>query len=280
MGRLDKVWGRRGVSDGRFQKPRAMAIDASDRIYVVDMTARIQVFDREGRFLIAWQTPERDNGKPTGLSIANDGRILVADTHYYRVLVYSPTGELVDTIGGVMGQGPGQFGLVTDAVEDSLGNLYVAEYGEYDRIQKFSPDGEFLLQWGGPGSELGRFCRPQSLAVDEDDNIWVADACNHRIQVFDSQGNLIDVWGSQGREPGCLYYPYDLFLAPDGSVFVSEFGNHRVQRFSRDGRSLGCWGTHGRDEGQLSNPWALVRDSEGDIHVLDTNNHRVQKIRI
>jgi DNA-binding beta-propeller fold protein YncE len=257
-----------------------MAIDGQDRIYVVDMTARIQAFDREGRFLRAWQTPDHQFGKPTGLSVASDGRVLVADTHYNRVLVYSPIGKWLQTIGGTRGEKPGQFDLVRDAVQDSQGNFYVAESGEYDRIQKFSPDGEFLLQWGGHGSEPGQLALPQSLAVDEDDNIWVADACNHRIQVFDPQGNLRQCWGRQGRQPGELYYPYDLVLGPDGSVYVCEFGNNRVQRFTRDGRPLGCWGTHGRDEGQLNAPWALVCDSEGSIHVLDTNNHRVQRIRI
>src|SRR4030042_1964900 len=75
MGRFDIVWGRRGVSDGRFQKPRAMAIDDQDRIYVVDMTARIQVFDTDGRFLRGWHTPKKETGKPTGLCVARDGRI-------------------------------------------------------------------------------------------------------------------------------------------------------------------------------------------------------------
>jgi len=286
MGRLETVWGRRGVSNGRFQKPRAMAIDQQDRIYVIDMTARIQVFDfnpkakPEGRFLHVWQTPAKEAGKPTGLSVTRDGRILVADTHYFRLLVYSPTGELLDTIGGTFGQEPGQFGLVTDAVEDREGNIYVGEYGEYDRIQKFSPDGTFLLQWGGPGSGPGQFSRPQNLAIDQNDRIWVTDACNHRIQVFDTQGRLLSLWGAQGRLPGQLQYPYDLVIAPDESVYISEFGNHRIQKFTSDGRSLGCWGLHGRDKGQLANPWALVRDSRGRIHVLDTGNHRVQKIRV
>lgn len=280
MGRFEKTWGRRGVSDGRFQKPRAMTIDEGDRIYVVDMTARIQVFDREGQFLHAWRTPAWEAGKPTGISVGRGGRILVADTHYYRVLVYSHSGELLATIGGTYGQRPGQFGLVTDVVEDSQGNLYVGEYGEYDRIQKFAPDGRFLLQWGEPGSAPGQLSRPQNLAVDEDDRIWVADACNHRIQIFDGQGRLIGLWGTRGREPGRLYYPYDLLLAADGTILVVEYGNNRVQRFTRDGRSLGCWGTHGRAPGQLDTPWAVVQDSRGRIHVLDTKNNRVQTIRI
>lgn len=280
IGRLEEIWGRRGLSNGRFQKPRAMAIDAQDHLYVVDMTARIQVFDLAGQFLLGWRTPECKTGKPTGLSVGRDGSILVADTHYYRVLIYTPDGRLLRTIGGTEGHGPGEFGLVTDVVQDSQGNYYVGEYGEYDRIQKFTPDGRFLLQWGGHGSEPGQFARPQNLAIDEEDRIWVADACNHRIQVFDQQGKLLKIWGSSGSGLGELYYPYDLVLAPDDLVYVVEFGNHRVQKFTRDGQSLGCWGTNGRGDGQLFNPWALVRDSDGMIHVLDTNNHRVQKVRM
>jgi DNA-binding beta-propeller fold protein YncE len=279
-GRLDLVWGRHGISDGRFNKPRAMAIDASDRIFIVDMTARIQAFDPDGNFLFGWRTPEHDIGKPTGLSIGRDGSVLVADTHYYRVLVYSPEGTLLRTIGGTKGQKPGEFDLVTDVVEDRQGNYYISQYGEYDRVQKYSADGRFLLYWGGHGSQPGQFLRPQNLAIDEDNHIWVADAGNHRIQVFDGDGKLLFFWGSEGSEPGQLSYPYDLVLAPDGTVYVCEYGNHRVQHFTRDGRSLGCWGTPGRQEGQLYNPWALVLDREGRLHVLDTNNHRVERIRM
>jgi DNA-binding beta-propeller fold protein YncE len=280
MGRWEKAWGRRGVSDGRFQKPRAITIDDRDRIYVVDMTARIQAFDTDGEFLHGWRTPEKKAGKPTGLFATKAGRILVADTHYHRVLMYSPDGRLLETLGGTRGEKPGQFDLVRDAVQDSQGHYYVSESGEYGRIQKFTSDGKPVLQWGGHGSQPGQFSLPQSLAIDEEDRIWVADAGNHRIQVFDPQGSLLDMWGTQGRQPGQLYYPYDLVLAPDGLVYVSEFGNHRVQRFTRDGQSRGCWGTYGRQEGQLWDPWGLVRDSRGRIHVLDTKNHRVQKVRV
>lgn len=277
-GRLEKVWGRRGASAGRFQKPRAMAIDSDDCLYIVDMTARIQVFDREGNYLRGWQTPVHVAGRPTGLSFDRRGRLLVADTHYFRVLVYSPQGDLLRTIGGVNGPSPGEFGLVTDAVEDSVGNLYISEYGDYDRIQKFAPDGKFLLEWGGHGGEPGQFMRPQNMVIDEQDHLWVADACNHRIQVFDTAGKLLERWGEEGSEPGQLYYPYDLILDGEGHLYVSEWGNNRVQKFTIEGESLGCWGRRGREPGELDHPWALVRDSQGRIHVLDTQNHRVQRI--
>jgi len=279
-GELVKVWGRRGISEGRFQKPRAMTIDALDQLYVIDMNARIQVFDVDGNYLRGWQTPTHENGRPTGLSVDRDGNLLVADTHYFQILAYSPSGELVYTIGGEFGSGPTQFGLVTDVVQDSQGNYYIAEYGEFDRIHKYSADRKFVKSWGGHGNLPGEFLRPQSLQIDEHDHVWVADACNHRIQVFDSDGQLLRTWGEAGSEPGQLYYPYNIVLDGRGHVYVVEYGNHRVQKFTLDGQSLGCWGTSGREPGQLFNPWALSISQTGRVFVLDTNNHRVQEIRL
>jgi sugar lactone lactonase YvrE len=284
-GYLEKAWGKQGISDGKFLKPRAVAIDKQDQLYIVDMTARIQVFDREGKLLRHWKTPEYYNGKPSGLSFDRDGNLLVADTHYFRMLVYTPEGKLLEhrTIGGTAGQTPGTFEFVTDAVQDSKGNYYISEYGQVDRVQKFTRDGKFVMQWGRHGSERGQFIRPQNLDIDEHDRIWVADACNHRIQVFDASGTeakLLKIWGEQGTRPGQLRYPYDLALDGEGHLYVCEFGNHRVQKFTLDGEFVAAWGVGGREEGQLHSPWALARDSQGAIHVIDTYNHRVQRIRL
>jgi sugar lactone lactonase YvrE len=276
----DLVWGKLGAGDGQFSKPRAIAIDADDQLYIVDMTARIQVFDADGKFLRGWRTPEHANGRPTGMTISTDGNLLVADTHYYRILTYTPQGELLThaTLGGTMGHGPGEFGFVTDAVRDAAGNFFVSEYGEFDRIQKFSPDGKFLLEWGGHGSDPGHFLRPQHLELDAEGLLWVADSCNHRIQIFDGDGKIVKIWGQQGTAPGQLQYPYCLVLDGQGHVYVCEYGNHRVQKFTLDGKSVACWGREGRKPGQLFNPWALVLDSQGRVHVLDSMNHRVQRI--
>ena len=276
----EKVWGRLGGGNGQFSKPRAIAIDAKDQLYIVDMTARIQVFDVDGNFIRSWQTLEQKTGRPTGLTIDSvDGNLMVADTHYYRILTYTPMGELLThaTLGGTMGQGPGEFGLVSDAVRDNAGNYYISEYGEWDRVQKLSPDGKFITQWGGHGSDPGQFLRPQHLEFDDDGLLWVADACNHRIQVFDQQGKLVKHWGVVGSDPGQLNYPYCLSLDGKGHVYVCEYGNHRVQKFTLDGQPISSWGSVGRKPGQLNNPWAFVIDSRGRVHVLDSMNHRVQR---
>jgi len=287
QGRVEQVWGRQGLKPGRFQTPRAIAIDEQNRLFIVDKTARIQVFSSDGEYLLGWRTPASAAGNPAGLSIDRQGNVLVADTHYYRVLTYTPTGKMLSdrTLGDPeqFGHEPGKFAFVTDAVQDQAGNYFVAECGEFDRIQKISPDGEFLMQWGGHGTEPGQFVRPQSICLDAEGLLWVADACNHRIQVFDARGEsarLVRIWGAEGVEPGKMRYPYDLALDGKGHLYVCEFGNHRVQKFTLDGTLVGVWGERGRQRGQLHSPWGLARDNRGRIHVVDSYNQRVQRIRL
>jgi NHL repeat len=278
----DLIWGRLGLSEGRFQKPRAMVIDANQEIYIVDKTGRIQVFDTDGQFLRHWNTPAIEMGKPTGLGIDRDGNLMVADTHYFRILFYTPQGKLLEdkTIGGSLGPNIGQFAFVTDIVQDREGNFYISEYGEFDRIQKYSSSGDFICRFGESGNEPLQFSRPQSLAIDSSGNLWITDACNHRIQILRCEGDrpeLLGIIGSQGDEPGSLRYPYGMWLNDRDEAIVVEYGNHRIQKWNRDGQSLGVWGMVGKKAGQFQQPWAVVQDSKQRLFVLDTGNERVQR---
>ncbi len=277
----ERVWGVHGTRPGWLHKPRVAAFDAEDRIYIADLTDRIQVFDRDGQFLHYWTTPDLNVDGPSGLTVDHLGRVLVSDTHFYRILIYDQQGTLLQQVGdGVQGTSPGRFGYPTDTVIDNQGNFYVCEYGENDRVQVFSPSGKWLRQWGGHGHDPGQFLRPTGMVMDENEHLYVADACNHRIQVFDKQGKLLRMWGRRGSAPGEMNYAYDIALGPDGHLYVCEYGNHRVQKFTREGRSLGLWGGPGRRPGELNNPWALAVDSRDTVSVIDTNNHRVQRFRM
>jgi DNA-binding beta-propeller fold protein YncE len=291
-GRLEKVWGRAGSSPGRLFRPRAIAIDKSDLLYIVDMTPQIQVFTGDGELVRSWQPPKFDTGKPSGLSFDNAGNLLVADTHNYRVLVYTPEGKLLEdqTIGGICGNANGEFRFVTDAAQDADGCYYVAQYGDCDRIQKFTAQRTFLFSWGEHGNEPGQFNRPQKIVIDRAGLIWVADASNHRVQVFDARGSqarFVKQWGEPGHEPGQLYFPYDILLddaalagQPDGHVYLCEYANHRVQKFTTEGQFVSSFGRAGRRDGELDQPWGIARNSRGRMFVLDTYNHRVQRFRL
>lgn len=276
------VFGVRGVQAGQLVKPRAIAIGPGDRLYVVDWTARIQSFDRDGKFLNkSWTTPDFRNGRPSGLSVDPKGNLVVSDSHYHCVRVYSPDGEQLRVIGGVLGTDPGQLSYISDALCDADGAFYLSEFGDSQRISKFDPAGKFMKCWGEPGSEKGQFARIRAMTLGTDGLLYVADACNHRVQVFTRDGEWVRMFGEAGEGEGELSYPYDVAFSPGPtpSLYVVEYGNQRVQKFTADGRSLGTWGAAGAKPGKLSNPWALAVDRRGRVHVIDTENHRVQRVK-
>ena len=272
------VWGKRGVQPGDLVKPRAIAIGPDDRLYVVDYTARIQAYDRNGKHLgITWTTPDYRNGRPAGLSVDRHGNVIVSDSHYGCVRVYSPSGELLRTINGAPGGDPDGLNYISDALCDAAGNLYMAEK---DRICKFDPNGVFLIEWGCRGPDEGQFERIRAMTLAPDGNLYVADACNHRIQVFTTDGKFVRTFGTAGQALGELSYPYDVACSTGSTpyLYVIENGNNRVQKFTLEGKSLGVWGSHGRESGQLWSPWALAVDSRGRVHVVDSLNDRIQRI--
>lgn len=277
--RPDRVFGDRGLGHGQFVYPRAMALAPDGCIFVVDKAARIQRFSPDGEYETSWQMPDWEAGKPTGLSVDAAGRVLVADTHYHRVVIFDHDGKELGRFGS-HGTGDGQFLLPTVAVADSQGRIYVAEYGDNDRINVFSSELKFLYSFGREGMGDAPLIRPQSIAVDLDDTLWVADACQHRICHFSPEGKLIGQFGLLGKAPGQLQYPYHVSLCPDGTLLVAEFGNNRLQRFDRTGKSLETWGGTGTQPGQLLSPWSAVVNAKGVVYVLDSGNNRVQVFRM
>jgi DNA-binding beta-propeller fold protein YncE len=277
--RTRDVFGSTGTALGQFAYPRCIDVDRErELLYIIDKTARVQRFNLEGEAQHQWRLPKKENGKPTGVSVAPDGRVFVADTHYYRIIAYDADGNELMRF-GEYGEGPGQFIYPTDIAFGPAGRLYVAEYGGNDRIQVFSSDGDLLFSFGTFGEGPDEFNRPQSILFNRAmTELYVADACNHRIMVFDPDGRVLRRFGEPGTGPGQLHYPYGLTLLDDGTLMVAEFGNNRLQRFSADGRSLGLFGILGAGDGELRYPWAVAA-TDRNVFVLDSGNNRVQVIR-
>jgi DNA-binding beta-propeller fold protein YncE len=270
------VWMEGGPGPQQVLHPRAITYArGSDTFFVVDILARIQQIDLEGRWLGEWQMPEWHKGKPVGLTVGPDGNVYIADTHYHRVMVYTPQGELVRQW-GQYGKGPGEFIFTTDIAFDEHGRMFVAEYGDHDRIQVFDIEGNYLYEFGSFGQGEGQLSRPQSLLIDGD-VVYITDSCNHRIAVFRTDGTFIRNMGRIGSGPGEFRYPFGLDMDAQGHLVVCEFGNNRVQRIDRDtGEGLGTWGRGGRARGELASPWAVAVDRHGRVVAADAGNNRLQ----
>lgn len=272
------VFGRVGLAPGSFHYPRAIAAEPNGSVFVVDKSGRIQRFGEDGHYELSWPLPKTDEGFPVGLSVDPRGRLLVADTHNHRVLVFDRDGGLVASFGR-HGTGDGEFLLPTDVTVDSDGRYYVAEYQGNDRITRWSPDFSFLDVVSDTPIDGERLSRPAGIVIDDEQTLWVADACNHRIVRMSLDGEPLLTIGRFGHAQGELRYPYDVCLSPEGTIMVCEYEGNRLQWFSKDGRSLRVWGRPGRERGELFAPWGATYGPNGQVYVVDSRNNRVQIIR-
>jgi DNA-binding beta-propeller fold protein YncE len=274
----EAVIGRAGRGPGEMAYPRGLAAAPDGTFYVVDRAARVQHLDADGKPLAEWQMTEWQQGKPVGLTVGPDGNLWVPDTHYHRVIVFTPRGQELFRF-GARGAGPGEFDLPTDVAFDAAGNVYVSEYGENNRVQIFDKDRNFLRSIGTFGHAPGELARPQSIAV-VGELLYVADACNHRVAVFTTGGDFVKNLGQSGSGPGEYRFPYGLDVDAEGKLIVCEFGNNRVQKIDPgSGQGLAAWGRNGRLPGELAYPWAAVATKDGGVVIADAGNNRLQKIR-
>jgi sugar lactone lactonase YvrE len=99
--------------------------------------------------------------------------------------------RLVRTIGDIDVEDENlAFRSPNDIVLDSTGNMYILDAGN-SRIQKLSPEGNFISSIGRKGQGPGEFNYPRSVEIDAKYNLYVFDAGNRRIQIFTSDGDVL-----------------------------------------------------------------------------------------
>ncbi len=203
---------------------------------------------------------------PAGVCIDPDSNIVyVSDFQNHRIRKIS-NGYVTTLAGsGVAGYLDGQgnqarFNYPRGICRDQAGNLYVADSWNH-RIRKISPDGT-VTTWAGGGTAMGvgsvgalvdaqdtaaRFYTPAGLTADLQDNLYVADAYNHRIRKITPQQQVTTLAGSGSSGSGQGAYldgpagtarfntPTEVFYSccycPGNTevVFVSDTYNNRIR---------------------------------------------------
>jgi DNA-binding beta-propeller fold protein YncE len=152
----------------------------------------------------------------------------------------------------------------------------VGEYGDRQRIQKFTRDGQFVTQFGEHGTDDGQFQRPSGIAWSQQ-TIYAVDAFNNRIQVFSDDGKFLRVLRLPDNSAP-FDYPYDIRSTPDGRLYVIENKAGRLTVLKESGELIGRFGVPGRGPGEFVTPWGLTVLSDGRILVADTGNHRIVEL--
>lgn len=81
------------------------------------------------------------------------------------------------------------FGRPTKVVVDSKDNIYVLDHG-YQRIRKYNEKGEYLLTVGRQGEGPGEYPNPLTIAIDQQDRLYVA-GLGTRIIIYDESGEYL-----------------------------------------------------------------------------------------
>jgi tripartite motif-containing protein 71 len=277
-------FGSAGSSTGQFDNLSGIAVDASGDIYVGDAVnnGRIQKFDASGNFLMQFYVPLSSLGYLIGITIDPAGNIYVGDNTNTVVFKFDSAGDLLHKI--VSGTGSfttpnGNRFHPLQVTKDSQGNIY-ADDDWYGGIFKFNANGDFLLKFGGYGSNPDQFSWPSDIAIDSSDNVYVSD-CGSSVKKFAQDGTFITSFGSAGTGNGQFTCPAGLVVDSHGNLYVSDDNYSgsvdRIEKFDASGNYVSQFGSRGTGDGQFQFITSMYVDASENIYIVDSNNARVEK---
>jgi len=181
---LVRTWDAGASALGPFKNPQGVATDAAGNVYIADTgNAAIRKFTADGTVLGSWGNSGDGPGQlmnPIDIVIVGE-RVYVTDRGLHQVVVFDLNGTHITSWGG-LGDGSGQFNTPRGIAADADGYIYVVDSGNA-RVQKFTPDGEWLATFGGGGAMP--LSRPQGIAVTADGKVYVVDQDNDRVVVYE-----------------------------------------------------------------------------------------------
>lgn len=204
---------------------------------------------------------------PSGVTVADDGRILVNDLYSSKLKVLDLESKDISEFTEY------QFVQNAGIATDKQGNVYVAN-GNAKSVVVLSPEGTYLRSIGNQDT----FKKASYVEVnDELGRLYVSDGMAHNIQVFALDGEFLFTVGGPGQDPGRFYSPQGMAFDGKGQLFVADNLNARIQVFSADGVYLRHFGERGNFPQQFENPKDLSFDSDGNLYIVDSRrpNFRV-----
>jgi sugar lactone lactonase YvrE len=225
----------------KLKNPFSVAVDSLGRIYVGNgKTGNVEVYDYDLNLLSMVGSGNGEFKIPCAIAIDNTDNIYVADCKEDLIKKYNPDGSFSFSFGS-SGSGNGQFNSPASiAIDDGAGELIIADntmesgmMGAYQnpRIQIFDKDGNYIRRFGIRGVGEGKLFRPNGVAVDAKNRIYVSDAYQNVVQVFDNAGayltSLYDL-----TYP--LMNPMGMAIGKSNRLFVAVHGSESVEIYGLD----------------------------------------------
>lgn len=303
--------------------PFGMTVDKDGNLYVANAGKNcITKVGKNGEVSVFAGTGEASNidgaidtatfNSPSGVCFDNEGNIIVAGFGGGNIRRITIDGQ-VETLAGTGKEGytdgPAEqatFSAPRGVCVDSKGNIYVGDCWNH-RIRKISPDG--IVSTFAGGGKIGvlvkndwkdgpdttaRFDAPCGLAIDKNDNVYVADAGNHSIRKISPNGYVTTIAGidkKQGLVDGPiteaeLNTPTEVFVDDDLVVYFSDTYNNCIRKIGLNGNIETL--IHSDDVATLSNDSTLqpITSTRGicvykkELYFLEWHSHLMWKFQL
>jgi len=249
---------------------------------------------------------------PAGLTFDTEGNLYIADRDNHRVRKVDRKGIITTVAGNGTAGFSGDGGPATQAslnlpsglAVDTQGNLYISDRSN-NRVRRVNTKG-IIQTIAGNGAEgyhgdnmpalKATLDKPFGLALDKDNNLYIADRGNNRIRKVDRSGLISTVAGDGGfyfiGDNGPAYRasiagPTDVAVDGKGNIYISDRNNNRIRVVNKLGMIRTLMGTGQQDyngdselarETNLHLPFGVALDKNGDLLVIDRSHYRIRKL--
>lgn len=172
---------------------------------------------------------------PVSVAADNNGNIYIGDRLTNSIIKYNEKGKYLYSFGKkkeIKDKGARVYPLIADMFINK-NKIYLLDMNS--GISIFDIDGniekEILLK---EGKLLGEVKKPQSIFVDDEENIYITDTENNRIQILGANGEPGREFGYKGNMPGNFIFPKGITL-DSKNIIIADTLNARVCVYDTDG---------------------------------------------
>jgi len=213
-----------GWGDGRLTDAHGICVSPDNHIFVCNRDEHeVLKLSPDGRIVLTLGQRGRPAlrapfNHPADIAIAPNGDIYVADGYgNSSVHRFSAEGKHLMTWGGP-GKGRGQFTTPHGIWVDARERVFVADR-ENDRVQIFSPEGDFYGEWGDQ-------YHPMDIYIDAAGTVYVTDQIP-RITMYSPDGQML----ARGRPVDTL--AHGVYGDSKGNIYLAEPRLNQVVKLVR-----------------------------------------------
>lgn len=322
--------GTKGFLDGsgrnaQFDGPHGMTQDTDGNLYVSDRNGAIRkvvpgswevttLAGASGKGYVDGTLEEAKFQTGYALAFDDDGNLFVTDAENHAIRKIDFKAGRVTTVAGG-GEAGFRDGTGTDAkfnqpyglAIDRQGHLYVSDSKNraIRRIEKGTWEVTTIAGDGNYGNEDGmgmaaRFAEPNGLAIDADDNLYVADEKNYLVRKIAHGTWQVSTLAGRRNSSGLidgplaiarLDMPTDITLDRNGNVYVTGWGNQAVRKIDTSAGTITTLaGPYPQKGGgfvdglkwtvRFNFPRGIVVDDDDHIYVADADNHAIRMLSL